>query len=98
MITGINNTMILPDQFLTGVFGDGAELVVDVGDATLGIGDGHDGVLVEGRLLGMDLAEELVEGVGQQADRRRVDRHDADAVMDVEARRLGAASFGARGI
>ncbi len=39
--------MVLADQLLTGIPGDLAELVVDVGDEAVVIGDGDDGGLVE---------------------------------------------------
>ncbi len=47
MMAGIDDAMILPQQLFTGVFGDGAELVVDVGDFSLRIGDGDDGMFVK---------------------------------------------------
>ena len=47
MVARIDDAVILPKQFLAGILGDGAELVVDVGDFSLRISDGDDGVLVE---------------------------------------------------
>ena len=46
----VDDPVVLAEQFLPGVLGDGAELLVHVGDAALGIGDGDDGVLVQGTL------------------------------------------------
>ena len=42
--------MVLPQQFLARVFGNRAELVVQVGDFALRVRDGDDGMLVERRL------------------------------------------------
>jgi hypothetical protein len=47
MMAGIDDAMILPEQFGAGVFRDRAKLVVYVGDPALGIGDRNDGMLVE---------------------------------------------------
>ena len=47
MVTGIDDAMVLPQQFPARIFGDRAELVVDVDDFPLRIGDGHNGMLVE---------------------------------------------------
>ncbi len=57
MVTGIDDAMILPQQFLPVIFRNGAKLVVDVGDFALRIGDGDDGVLVQRRLQIADLLE-----------------------------------------
>lgn len=47
MVARIDDTMVLPDQFFTGVFGDRAELVVNVSDLSLAVGNGDDGMFVE---------------------------------------------------
>jgi hypothetical protein len=47
MIAGINDPMILPEQFVARIFGDLAELVVDVGDPASGIGDRNNRVRVQ---------------------------------------------------
>ena len=50
MIARIDDAMVLPDQFLAGELGDRAELVVDVADLTLPVGDRYDSVLIQGGL------------------------------------------------
>jgi hypothetical protein len=50
MKAGIDDAMILPEQFLAGVFGNGAKLVVDVGDLSLRVGDGYNGVFIKSGL------------------------------------------------
>ena len=51
MMSGIDDAVILPNQFLAGIPADGAELVIDVGDRALDVGDRHNGVLIEGKFL-----------------------------------------------
>jgi len=50
VITGVDEAVILAEQFRARVFGDRAELVVDIGDFSLRVGDGNNGVLVESGL------------------------------------------------
>ena len=57
MKAGIDDAMILAEQFLARVFRDRAELVVHVGDLSLRVGDGDDGVLVERRLHVVQFAQ-----------------------------------------
>ncbi len=55
VVLAVDDAVVLPQQFLPPVFGDGAELVVHVGDLAPGVGDRHDGVLVQGPLEGLQL-------------------------------------------
>jgi hypothetical protein len=48
MMARVDDAMVLPQQLLAGVFGDGAELVVNIGDLTLLVGDRYDSVLIQG--------------------------------------------------
>ena len=50
VMSRIENAMILPKQFAPRIPRNLAELLVGVGDGTLGISDSHDRMLVEGRL------------------------------------------------
>jgi hypothetical protein len=50
MVAGIDDPVVLADQLIARIPGNRAELVVDVGDPALGVGDRHDRMLVEGRL------------------------------------------------
>jgi hypothetical protein len=47
----VEQAMVLSDQLFTRIATDGAELIVDIGDATFDIGDSHDGMLVEREFL-----------------------------------------------
>ena len=49
MKPGIDDAMVLAEQFLAGIFGNLAKLIVDVGNAPARVGDGHDGMGVQGR-------------------------------------------------
>ena len=51
MVPGVENAMILAEQLIAGVFADGAELVVDVGDGSPHVGGGDDGVLIQSKFL-----------------------------------------------
>ena len=62
VVTGIEDAVALPHQFVTGVLADVAKLVVDVDDDAPGIGSADDGMLVEGELLPLQL-----DGRPQQA-------------------------------
>jgi hypothetical protein len=50
MVGGVDNAVVLADQFFPGVLGDLAELVVDVGDPASLVGEGDDGRFVQGEL------------------------------------------------
>src|SRR5258707_15537844 len=50
-MTGVENTMILADQFVLGILTDGTELLVDISNRALDVGDRYDGVLIESKLL-----------------------------------------------
>ena len=43
--------MILAHQFFSRILADGAELVIHIGDSSLHVSSGHDGVLVQSKLL-----------------------------------------------
>ena len=51
VVAGVEDAVILADQFLFGILTDGAELVVHISDGALNVGHGHDGVLIESELL-----------------------------------------------
>lgn len=51
----VDDVVALADQLLPPVAADAAERVVDVGDPAGAVGDGDDGVLVEGGLVGFEL-------------------------------------------
>jgi hypothetical protein len=51
MKPGVDDAVVLAEKLLPGVFGNLAELVVDVGNAPLNVRDGDDGVCVKGRLV-----------------------------------------------
>ena len=51
VVAGIEDAVILADQFIFRILTDGAELVVDVSDGALDVGYCHDGVLVQGEFL-----------------------------------------------
>ncbi len=51
MVAGVEDAVVLAQEFLARIFADGAELVVHVGDGSLHVSGGDDGVLVEGELL-----------------------------------------------
>lgn len=46
MMPGIDDPVVLAQQFFAGVFRNGAELVVYVGEFSRGVGDGDNGVLI----------------------------------------------------
>src|SRR5579864_4634267 len=51
MVAGVEDAMILANQFLPGVLADGAKLVVHVGNRALDVSHGDDRMLIEGKLL-----------------------------------------------
>src|SRR5713101_5045726 len=51
MMTGIDDAMVLAEEFFAGIFRNLAELVVDVSDVAGGVGDGDNGMRVEGGLV-----------------------------------------------
>src|SRR5258708_38919726 len=51
MVAGIEDAMILTDQLTLGIFADGAEFLIDVGDGALDVGYGDDGMLIERKFL-----------------------------------------------
>ena len=57
MKTRIDDAVVLPEEFVAEMLGDGAELVVDVGDLATGIGDGDNGVFIQRRFQIADLFE-----------------------------------------
>ena len=60
MVAGIDDPMVLAEQFLAGIFGNLAKLVVHVGDVARSVGDGHDRMSVE---RGLDVAELVQRGL-----------------------------------
>jgi hypothetical protein len=61
VVPGVDEAVVLPDQLVAGVAGYLAELVVDVGDGPLLIGDGDDSRLVQRELQ----VGELLQGLAQ---------------------------------
>jgi hypothetical protein len=61
MVARIDDAMILAQQLVACVFGDGAELVVNVSDFPLRICDGNDGMHIERGLQIADLPERRFE-------------------------------------
>ena len=51
VVAGVEDAVVLANQFLSGVLADGAEFVVHIGDRAPDVGHRHDGVLIEGELL-----------------------------------------------
>src|SRR6266403_4736011 len=62
VMTGVENTMILADQFILGILTDGAELLVDITNRALDVGDRYDGVLIESKFLISQLLERSLAG------------------------------------
>jgi hypothetical protein len=50
MVGGVDNAVVMADEFFPGVLGDLAELVIDVGDPASLVGEGDDGRFVQGEL------------------------------------------------
>ena len=50
MVGGVDDPVILTEQFFAGVFGDFAELVVDVVDDATLIGDSYDRRFIQSKL------------------------------------------------
>src|ERR1035438_4814162 len=59
VVARVDDPVVLSHQLPAGVFRDGAELVIDVGDAPRRVGDRHDGVLVQG---GLDVLQLFYSG------------------------------------
>jgi hypothetical protein len=51
VVAGVEDAMILADEFISGILADGAELIVDVSNRALDVGHRHDCVLIESELL-----------------------------------------------
>ncbi len=47
---GIDDAMVLAQQFVAGIFGNLAKFIVDVSDAAFGVGDDDNGMRVHRRL------------------------------------------------
>src|SRR5260221_6009138 len=62
MVAGVEDAVILADQFILRILTDGAKLVVHVSDRALDVGHGHDGVLIEGELLISQFFESSLAG------------------------------------
>ena len=57
--------MVLAEQFFAGVLTDGAELVIDISDASLHVGHSHNGVLIESEFLVSQILPRNLAGGGQ---------------------------------
>ena len=61
---GIDDAMVLPQQFLAGKLGNLAKLIVDISDAAPRISDGNNGVGVQRRLKILEFLHGYHRGVG----------------------------------
>src|SRR5689334_8953281 len=88
MMPGVDDAVILSEQFLPRIFGNRAKLVVNVGDFSLRVGDGHDGMLVQSRFQ----FAEFTFGAGtNSAVHSFVERNrSALAMTDTELRLIAA--------
>ena len=88
METGVDDAVILAQQFLARIFRDRAELVVRVGYRAARIGDGDDGVLVKRRPQVRDLLQGIAQrlfgafAISDVAKDRRDSRDIALGVLD----------------
>src|ERR1039458_7968017 len=62
MVAGVEDAVILADQFILGILAYGAELIVDVSNSALDVGHRHDGVLIQSELLIVQLFERSPAG------------------------------------
>jgi len=62
VMTGVEDAVILADQFILGILADGAEFIVHVRNSALDIGHRHDGVLIQSELLVGQFFPGLVAG------------------------------------
>ena len=62
VVAGVENPVILADQFLLGILTDGAELLVHISNRALDISHRHDGVLIESKFLIRQLFERSLAG------------------------------------
>ena len=60
-MAGIDEAVILSQQLFARILGDGAELVVHVRDGSLWIGNGNNGVFVQGGLQVADFLERVFQ-------------------------------------
>jgi hypothetical protein len=60
MVARVEDAMVLAQQLLLGIFAEGTEFVVDIGDGSLNVGSGDDGVLVESVFLVGHFLERLL--------------------------------------
>ena len=97
MKVGIDDAMGSAEEFVAGIAADSAELVVDVGNTALGIGDGDDGVLIEGEfLVGKSLLGEFsgISGIDEmsfgEAAFRDIDDLDQARLAVLEREALGS--------
>jgi hypothetical protein len=68
VVAGVEEAVVLAEEFFAGVAGDPAEAVVGVGDAAAGVGDGDDRVLVDGEFVEFEFAVGGGEFGGALAD------------------------------
>jgi hypothetical protein len=64
VVAGVKNAVIPADQFILGILTDVAELVVDISDRALDVGDRHDGVPIQSELLIGQFLQRLLAGGG----------------------------------
>src|SRR5204862_23608 len=51
VVGGVEDAVILANQFFSGIFADSAKLLVHVNNRALNIGDSHDSMLIKSELL-----------------------------------------------
>ncbi len=51
MVAGVEDAVVLADQFILRILTDGAKLIVHISDRALNVSDRHDGVLIESEFL-----------------------------------------------
>src|SRR5580704_6506167 len=62
VVAGVQNAMILANQFILRILTDGAELIVHIRDGALDVGNRHDGMLIQSELLIGELFERSFAG------------------------------------
>ena len=65
VVAGVYDAVILAEEFFAGVLTDGAELVIDISDASLHVGHSHNGVLIESEFLVGQILPRNLAGGGQ---------------------------------
>ena len=61
MISRVNYAMVLTDQFLTAILADLTERIIDVGDFSGGISDRDNGMLIDCKLVIIEIVKGVVQ-------------------------------------